>query len=58
MIIIFQNLTKTKRPVARQLSQPVNRMESLDGDLMFSLEGMEESPVITHSDVEESDTDG
>lgn len=54
---IVTNLTKVKKSVNRQTSQPVNRLESLDAEGLFPLDGMDESPALMQSDVEESDTD-
>lgn len=51
------NLTKSKKSVNRQISHPVHRLESLDTEGLFPLDGMDESPALMQSDVEESDTD-
>lgn len=36
----------------------MHRLESLDTEGLFPLDGMDESPALMQSDVEESDTDG
>lgn len=51
--LVTKNAKRTM--VQRQMSQPV-KMES-DDAILFPMDGMDESPIGTHSDVDESDTD-